>query len=90
MMLEAIIIILIIVNGINCVVGANINRNILVKIGKRKNIVGFSTPNDFIDLYKAVKSNKELKKYWGFIYYITISIVFEIVLIIVLLLIMTF
>jgi len=90
MMLEAIIVILLIVNGINCVIGANINRNILVKLGKRKSILGLSTPNDFIDLYKAVKSNKELKKYWGFIYYITISIVFEMVLIIGLLIIMTF
>jgi len=75
-----IILILWIANGLHCVILANINKSILVDIGKRKRVFGISTISDFTDLYKAVKSDEALSKYKKFIYHYIIANILEIML----------
>jgi len=76
-----IILSLCIINGLHCLILMGINRHILVKIGKRKNMfLDIGRPTDFTDLYKAVKSDKSLSKYKKFSYYFISSIIAEVVL----------
>jgi len=79
------LLILIILNGINCIIVGNINRYILVKIGKIKSVFGISKLSDFTTLFKLVKSDKTLRKYKVFVYYMMISFIFQIILFVLLL-----
>ncbi len=79
-----IILVLWILNGIHYIILAGINRHILVKIGKRKNVfLDVGRPTDLIDLYKAVKSDESLSKYKKFSYYFIITFIAEVILFIV-------
>ena len=75
-----ILIILIILNGINCIIVGNINRYILVKIGKIKSVFGISKVSDFTSLFRLVKSDKTLIRYKGFVYYMMFSYLFQVIL----------
>lgn len=85
-----ILMLLLITNGLNCIIIANIIQYILYKTGKRKSFFAISKFSDFTDFVIFVRSEIAFNKYKGFVIYCKISMISEFVLLLLLILIMSF
>jgi hypothetical protein len=85
-----VLVLLLIANGINCIVIASIIQYVLFKTGKRKSFFAISKFSDFTDFVIFVRSEIAFKKYKGLVIYAKISMICELLLLLTLLLIMSF
>ena len=75
---STIILILIIINGLHCIILAWVLKNHLMQLGKEEYY--FSSILHIFELYERAKSNNSLDKYKKFIYYVVIACVSELAL----------
>lgn len=88
--LEIIFFLIVIINGIHCVVLSWLLRHYLLKLGKKWFIIAAGRVSHIIELYKRSENNSEQKKYRFFVYYISIAYLVELISLVIFLILMIF